>query len=57
MNDLKKNALSEIKPKELIKPLKIEEVLENEKVLEALCESRNTCRVNTGMGDADDILF
>lgn len=58
MDDLKKITLGESKPKELIKPLKIEELLEQEKVVEALCEMRDQCRSNNNsIGDNDDILF
>jgi len=46
-------------PKQLIKPVKIEEMIQNEKAVEALCESRNTCTLgsNGGIGSDDDILF
>lgn len=57
MENLKLVTLEGVKPKELIKPMKVEELLESEKVLEALCESRDSCRTNTGVGSTDDILF
>lgn len=53
-----KLTVTETKPKELIKPMKVEELLENERVLEALCETRNSCGSgNSSIGTSDDILF
>lgn len=50
--------LNEVKPKELIKPLKTEELLQEEKILEALCESRDSCGAgNYSVGHNDEILF
>ena len=46
------------KPKQLVKPTKIEEMIENEVAVEALCETRNSCGfTNSGIGTEDDILF
>jgi hypothetical protein len=59
MENLQSIVANENKPKELIKPLKVEEALQGEKVLEALCESRNICfpSSNNSVGNNDDILF
>lgn len=56
--ETKKSNFHEVKPKELIKPLKTEELLQEEKVLEALCETRDHCDSdNWSIGHNDDILF
>jgi hypothetical protein len=57
MEVLKQITVDDLRPKQLIKPLKVEELLESERVLEALCETRDACRTNSGVGNNDDILF
>jgi hypothetical protein len=57
MEELRTITLGDTVPQQLVKPIKVEEILESEKVLEALCESRDSCRINTGVGESDDILF
>ncbi|HET6256336.1 MAG TPA: hypothetical protein VFE32_19840 [Puia sp.] len=49
---------AEVQPKELIKPINVEELLKEEKVIEALCETRDSCGFsNSSIGKNDDILF